>query len=51
MIGAIATFERISIHAPREGSDISFNSDSQKFDISIHAPREGSDRTSKTKMI
>ena len=35
----------ISIHAPREGSDISEElTDLQLCMISIHAPREGSDR-------
>ena len=36
--------EMISIHAPREGSDVPL-SDSQEINIliSIHAPREGSD--------
>ena len=34
----------ISIHAPREGSDVIVNgSNAQDVDISIHAPREGSD--------
>ena len=34
----------ISIHAPREGSDLDFNPDTAEVnDISIHAPREGSD--------
>ena len=35
--------QEISIHAPREGSDIAFVSNSIQFPISIHAPREGSD--------
>ena len=36
---------RISIHAPREGSDPSVSLRVVKMDfISIHAPREGSDR-------
>src|SRR5699024_8038944 len=35
---------RISIHAPREGSDYMGHFDGfQPLDISIHAPREGSD--------
>ena len=37
----------ISIHAPREGSDLK---DGEKFSgvpISIHAPREGSDHCAK----
>ena len=33
----------ISIHAPREGSDVLAYYGSSDFDISIHAPREGSD--------
>ena len=43
------TIERgkISIHAPREGSDARENAEIGKVKaISIHAPREGSDRTS-----
>ena len=36
--------QRISIHAPREGSDaLSDLYNVPSFDISIHAPREGSD--------
>ena len=34
---------RISIHAPREGSDEEFEIHTYDKDISIHAPREGSD--------
>ena len=35
---------RISIHAPREGSDMEAMAEIHSFpDISIHAPREGSD--------
>ena len=33
----------ISIHAPREGSDLYQQRPSSKHYISIHAPREGSD--------
>ena len=33
----------ISIHAPREGSDIPIESLTESINISIHAPREGSD--------
>ena len=33
----------ISIHAPREGSDVQSIKDAQTAAISIHAPREGSD--------
>ena len=33
----------ISIHAPREGSDVFLIGDMFPVDISIHAPREGSD--------
>ena len=42
--GASGGCRRISIHAPREGSDIcSFQGKMQPLHISIHAPREGSD--------
>ena len=34
---------RISIHAPREGSDQERERQQQRSHISIHAPREGSD--------
>ena len=34
---------RISIHAPREGSDEAAQSATNAAAISIHAPREGSD--------
>ena len=34
---------KISIHAPREGSDLFGLSLSVQMRISIHAPREGSD--------
>ena len=34
---------QISIHAPREGSDIYGDITPVRWDISIHAPREGSD--------
>ena len=34
---------RISIHAPREGSDILISTVPGDTNISIHAPREGSD--------
>ena len=38
------TVAQISIHAPREGSDLNSENFSLKHDhISIHAPREGSD--------
>ena len=33
----------ISIHAPREGGDNSFDKNFRKVNISIHAPREGGD--------
>ena len=33
----------ISIHAPREGSDVQHARQQITDDISIHAPREGSD--------
>ena len=36
--------DKISIHAPREGSDHSARSGLTLTAISIHAPREGSDR-------
>ena len=35
--------EAISIHAPREGSDLPRPHSHPLGDISIHAPREGSD--------
>ena len=34
----------ISIHAPREGSDLANTAGKATQVISIHAPREGSDR-------
>ena len=34
---------KISIHAPREGSDVARNEKRMRYIISIHAPREGSD--------
>ena len=38
-------FLQISIHAPREGSDLAIpKALLSTVDISIHAPREGSDR-------
>ena len=37
-------FVRISIHAPREGSDSLTSARDYNSKISIHAPREGSDR-------
>ena len=36
---------RISIHAPRTGSDWVLNNFGGNFDISIHAPRTGSDNS------
>ena len=36
--------EAISIHAPREGSDVACRCSKRSCEISIHAPREGSDR-------
>ncbi len=36
--------QEISIHAPREGSDIQVADDASYTAISIHAPREGSDQ-------
>ena len=40
---------RISIHAPRTGSDAYYDSlDAAENKISIHAPRTGSDRDCKT---
>ena len=36
---------RISIHAPREGSDLEKAPEKDALLISIHAPREGSDVT------
>ena len=42
-------YPRISIHAPREGSDRSpINIAHKRCPISIHAPREGSDYFSRT---
>ena len=38
---------RISIHAPRTGSDLTLSRDGRKMSISIHAPRTGSDRVSR----
>ena len=35
--------DKISIHAPREGSDQEVETEPPKNAISIHAPREGSD--------
>ena len=44
MLCSVGNLQRISIHAPREGSDRSvFASWHGVFFISIHAPREGSD--------
>ena len=43
MISLALVITIISIHAPREGSDVSFLFFLDKFIISIHAPREGSD--------
>ena len=40
--------ENISIHAPREGSDMALRYTSPHKAISIHAPREGSDLTPTT---
>ena len=40
----VAHPQHISIHAPREGSDVSARIVAPLTDISIHAPREGSDR-------
>ena len=42
---AISVSPKISIHAPREGSDLHSRRQSAPWGISIHAPREGSDRT------
>ena len=39
-----AGFAPISIHAPREGSDLAPPPADQLPSISIHAPREGSDK-------
>ena len=38
------TVPSISIHAPREGSDLANRSENVTDEISIHAPREGSDK-------
>ena len=40
----VLKFLKISIHAPREGSDARFIVYTADVMISIHAPREGSDR-------
>ena len=37
------TLQKISIHAPREGSDLKYHYGDDIRSISIHAPREGSD--------
>ena len=37
---------RISIHAPRTGSDVPYYDLADTYDISIHAPRTGSDGAS-----
>ena len=42
---------RISIHAPREGSDDSASSKVFSISISIHAPREGSDDSASSKVF
>ena len=39
----------ISIHAPREGSDLMGQNDKTFWAISIHAPREGSDSRKRRK--
>ena len=45
VIAATLTIPRISIHAPREGGDLTMISPSRLPSlISIHAPREGGDR-------
>ena len=41
--GCWMSHRRISIHAPREGSDLFSLMSSFGWPISIHAPREGSD--------
>ena len=44
LLGRFVVFEQISIHAPREGSDLGELLDAAGSQlISIHAPREGSD--------
>ena len=39
----IVRYRAISIHAPREGSDLQLHVIDYIMNISIHAPREGSD--------
>ena len=41
----------ISIHAPREGSDLQVDELTAGVDISIHAPREGSDGAMSKKLV
>ena len=43
MVDPSAASFKISIHAPREGSDVIGDLELELFGISIHAPREGSD--------
>ena len=46
-IGTVSAVDKISIHAPREGSDAALSpTDPGGTGISIHAPREGSDAPS-----
>ena len=45
MLSRFVLFPVISIHAPREGSDVVFDWLLDLGKISIHAPREGSDLT------
>ena len=40
--GAVSNYF-ISIHAPREGRDLTLSAEIDKWQISIHAPREGRD--------
>ena len=37
------TSGKVSIHAPRKGSDVTLGEGSTLFEVSIHAPRKGSD--------
>ena len=47
-MGLLDDIKKISIHAPREGSDSVPTLSASWIAISIHAPREGSDNASQT---
>ena len=40
----LINYDKISIHAPREGGDMFLRRGPRYFKISIHAPREGGDK-------